>query len=337
MRSVVSAVAFGLLSVSPFLASSRAVAQDAQRVYVVVADSVPLSVPAAATALTGALTRQGWTVLANHALGTDAPRCKFGAHVVVAQQPARVAALLANGAQAAFAIPVRLGVFEDERGVHVTLVNPLNVERTMVAESGLEASGRALVDEISSIAAAATHGRRVNRPFGQSRTRGLIGKTMGVMAGGAFTKQVGTITTATGGAAADVRRVADDIWRRLQQPASGKWQLRGVYRLDLAEQGMVILGVSGAAMEAKAFGIVGAGGDDARSKFSCPGLAYAAAFPVELVIRRDGGLVRVEAIDAMFRMKMYFEDAGQMKFARNMMMPGSIADELKGIVLGPTR
>jgi len=35
----------------------------------------------------------------------------------------------------------------------------------------------------------------------------------------------------------------------------------------------------------------------------------------------------------MFRMKMYFEDAGQMKFARNMMMPGSIADELNGIVL----
>jgi len=59
MRSVVSAVAFGLLSVSPLLASSRAVAQDAQRVYVVIADSVPLSVPAAATALTGALTRQG--------------------------------------------------------------------------------------------------------------------------------------------------------------------------------------------------------------------------------------------------------------------------------------
>ena len=49
------------------------------------------------------------------------------------------------------------------------------------------------------------------------------------------------------------------------------------------------------------------------------------------------GPVGVEAIDAMFRMKMYFEDAGQMKFARNMMMPGSIADELKGIVLGPTR
>lgn len=337
MHPSVSRAACALLAALLFVAPTGAAAQDAQRVYIAIADSVPMSVPAAATALAGALTRQGWTVLANHAVGTDAARCSFGAHVVVAQQPARLAALLAHGAQAAFAVPVRVGIFEDERGVHVSVVNPLSVERTIVAESGREASGRGLVEEISSLTVAATHGRRVNRPFGQSRSRGLIGKTMGVMAGGAFTKQVGTITTAPGSTAADVRRVADDIWRRLQQPAGGKWQLRGVYRLDLTEQGMAILGVSGAAMEAKAFGIVGTGGDDSRSKFSCPGLAYAAAFPLEVVIRRDGGQVRVEAIDAMFRMKMYFEDAGQMKFARNMMMPGSIADELKGIVLGQAR
>ena len=34
-------------------------------------------------------------------------------------------------------------------------------------------------------------------------------------------------------------------------------------------------------------------------------------------------------IDGMFRMKMYFEDAGKMKFAANMRMPGSIEDEIR--------
>lgn len=334
MRSLVFRTAFALLATVVCLAPAVAPAQGAQRVFVVIADSVSMPVPAAAAAIAGALARQGWTVLADHALGTDQGQCSYGAHVVVAQQPARATALLAHGAQAAFAVPVRLAVFEDERGVHVSMVNPLSVERTIVAESGLEASGRALVKEMTGIVVAATNGRRANHPYGQSRNRGLIGKTMGVMAGGAFTKQVGTITTVTGGSPADVRRVADDIWRRLQQPAPGKWQLHGIYRLELAEQGMVVLGVSGAAMEVKAFAIVGAGADDARSKFKCPGLAYAAAFPVELVIRGDSGQVRVEAINAMFRMKMYFEDAGQLKFARNMMIPGSIADELNGIVLG---
>ncbi|MBL0171006.1 MAG: hypothetical protein IPP90_09790 [Gemmatimonadaceae bacterium] len=61
-------------------------------------------------------------------------------------------------------------------------------------------------------------------------------------------------------------------------------------------------------------------------------MAYAAAFPLELVIHRDAGQVKADAIGAMFRMKMYFEDAGRMKFARNMGMPGSIADELKDVV-----
>jgi len=336
MRSVISPAALTLLAAALCLAPATAPAQGAQRVYVVIADSVPMSVPAASTAIAAALTQRGWTVLADHAVGTDQAQCSYSAHVVVARQPAHAAALLALGAQAAFAVPVRLGVFEDERGVHVAMVNPLSTERTIVTESGLEATGRALVEEVAGTVAAATRGRRVNRPYGQSRNRGLIGKTMGVMAGGAFTRQVETLTTASGGSPADVRRVADDIWKRLQQPARGKWQLRGVYRLDLAEHGLAILGVSGGAMETKAFAIVGAGDDDARSSFKCPGLAYAAAFPVELVIRRDGSQVKVEAINAMFRMKMYFEDAGQMKFARNMMMPGSIAGELKEIAVGRT-
>jgi hypothetical protein len=39
--------------------------------------------------------------------------------------------------------------------------------------------------------------------------------------------------------------------------------------------------------------------------------------------------VKVRFIDAMYRMKMYFEDAGKWAFMKNMGMPGSIADELK--------
>jgi hypothetical protein len=228
-------------------------------------------------------------------------------------------------------VPVRVAIFDDEHGVHVAMVNPLNIERTIAAETGLEGAGRSLIDEVTTLVAAATHGQTVSRPYGQSRNRGLIGKTMGVMAGGAFASQLKTLSVSD---AADLRRVADDTWRRLQQPSRGKWQLHGIYRLDLAEQGLVILGVSGSAMESRAFDIVAAGGDNTRSKFKCPGLAYAAAFPLEVVLRRDGTQVRAEAIDAMYRMKMYFEDAGQMKFARNMLMPGSIADELKGIVAG---
>ena len=332
MSSSASHAALALAASAALLVPSGLVAQGAQRVYVVLADSVPMSVAAASTAIAESLKGQGWTVLATHAVGADATRCSYAARVVVAKQNAHASALLAKGVPGAFAVPVRVGVFEDERGVHVSMVNPLSLERTMVAEVLLESSWRAWVENVAGLVVTATQGRRVNRAYGQSRDRGLIGKTMGVMAGGPFAGQLETITSVAGSTPADVGRLADGIWQRLQQPPKGKWQLHGIYRLDLDDQGVVILGVSGAAMERKAFAIVGAGDDDTRSAFKCPGIAYAAAFPLELVIHRDGGQVNADAIGAMFRMKMYFEDAGRMKFARNMGMPGSIADELKDIV-----
>jgi hypothetical protein len=35
----------------------------------------------------------------------------------------------------------------------------------------------------------------------------------------------------------------------------------------------------------------------------------------------------------MYRMKMYFEDAGKIAFAKNMGMPGSIERSIKDIIL----
>ena len=108
-------------------------AQGAQRVYIAVADSVPMTVPAAAIAVADALKGAGWTVLANHPLGGDRG-CSYTARVVDAHQPAQTAALLAKGATAPYAVPVRISVYEDERGVHVAMVNPLSIERTVLEE-----------------------------------------------------------------------------------------------------------------------------------------------------------------------------------------------------------
>lgn len=49
-------------------------------------------------------------------------------------------------------------------------------------------------------------------------------------------------------------------------------------------------------------------------------------------MRNDKGIVRVQMVNAMFRMKMLFEDAGNWAFMKNMGMPGSIADEIQAQV-----
>jgi hypothetical protein len=96
--------------------------------------------------------------------------------------------------------------------------------------------------------------------------------------------------------------------------------------------GMSVLGVTGERMEARSFAIVGRGGDKSRSDFACPGLDHAAAYPIEIVFTEKDGAVEIHMVDAMFRMKMFFEDAGKLKFARNMGMPGSIADEIRDLI-----
>jgi hypothetical protein len=41
------------------------------------------------------------------------------------------------------------------------------------------------------------------------------------------------------------------------------------------------------------FSIVGAGADSSRDGLRCPGVAHAGAYPIEVVVARDGGAVRM--------------------------------------------
>ena len=69
-----------------------------------------------------------------------------------------------------------------------------------------------------------------------------------------------------------------------------------------------------------------------REGFQCPGLAHAGAYPIEIVITSRSSVYYVRVLDVMYRMKMYFEDAGKMAFAKNMGMPGSIEKSIRSVV-----
>ncbi len=322
-------VALACLRATPVAAQSTA-----QPVYLDLADSVVGSLDEITGELRTAFTGAGWDVLAAYSAGAEHRECGFGARVLVVHSPRYAQVVLSHGPAAAFAVPLRLVIFQDEAGSHVAVANPLSVNRTIVAEQGFDGESDSVLREISGIVSQAVHGTPGLRPYGQVRTRGYIGRTMGIMAGGPFLEKIETVAAVRGDSAEQLRRVADQVWRGVRQGGGhGRWQVAGVYRLDLVDQGVVIIGVSGAAMEERAFQIVGAGGDKSRRSFKCPGLAYGAAFPVEVVVMRDQGQIRVTLVDEMYRMKMYFEDAGKMKFALNMGMPGSIEQEIKDLVM----
>lgn len=294
-------------------------------VYEYVLDRTQGTIETAAAALEAKLQAEGFRVLASVDSGRP-EGCAYGARVLAVVDRSYAETLMAaNRKTAPFGVVDRINVFEDESGVHVALLNPESVNRTILMEDHAFAElSRTHTEALRAVIAAAVPGTAVHREYGEKRKRGHIGKTMGVMAGGPFADKVKDEFVI---ASTDWESVAAKVRNGLEARGP-KWGLHRVYELDLPEQETVIFGSTGTPMDAKSFSIVGPGADDARNSFKCPGLAHAAAYPIEVVVALEGGAVRVRLVDTMYRMKMYFEDAGKWAFMKNMGMPGSIHDEL---------
>jgi len=276
-------------------------------------------------AVGSALSSGGFRVLAIRAVETG---CDYRAAVFVVATPGFAEAALEPGWRGAFLLPVRLALYEDEGGVHLALANPLSLGRTIVSDQFV-APAETLVSGLTR-ALGSVPGTAVREDYGQLRTRGLIEKTMGIVAGGPFPDKVERLASEPAHPGYGPAEVAAALAQVARRP-SRRWGLQVAYRYPLAD-GSIVVGLTGGKMEAKALAIVGAGGDDARKDFACPGVDHAAAFPLELLVRQDGDRIEISAIDVMYRMKLYFEDAGRMKFAANMAMPGSIENEIRDLV-----
>lgn len=311
--------------------SATAMAQDTSRhaTFLRLLDSSTLTLDQTAAGLMDAFRADGIRLAADVPLALDSGFCSFGARVLVFHDDAYAARVLSRGEYAAYAVPLRIAVFEDENGVHAATVNPMSLNRTMVQEKGADPEWSDLAARLQAVVADRFPNEAVNEEFGQWRKEGRIGRTMGIMAGGAFPDKVQTLVTvsAAGTSVGDVAtRIMDGMGA---VPGEWEWGMRPVYRIDLPEAGMTVLGATGGHMATRAFGIVKHGNQKDREKLACPGIDHAAAFPIEMVVHQVGDEIRVESVDPMFRMKMYFEDAGKMSFAKNMGMPGSIKDEMR--------
>jgi hypothetical protein len=323
--------AFALLLVLVAAAFLGAAEPTEHGVYQYVLDPAQGTVDEIAAAIEAGASGSGWHVLVNDGCGTPAG-CKYKARVLALCDLAYAHKLLAANARTGpFGIVDRVSVFEDEKGVHVAVLNPRSVLRTILMD---DAKHAALAEEhlqaLRALVAGAAQGTPSQRDFGEMREKGYIGKTMGVMAGGPFAEKIEDIAVVPNG---DWRQVVDRVRSGLEKKGP-KWGLHLAYALELPENEVAVLGSTGSPMDAKSFDIVKAGSDDARRSLQCPGIAHAAAYPIEIVVAKGAGVVRVRLVDTMFRMKMFFEDAGKWAFMKNMGMPGSIADEIKAQVKG---
>ena len=294
-------------------------------VYEYVVTKVVGTIEQISAGLSDTASKNGWIVLTAFDAGTPKD-CPFRAHIIALYHPTYIKALMdANRKTGPFAAIDRINIFTDEQGTHVAVINPHSIVRTvMMDDTAYTALSESHLQSLRQMILSAVHGTPSEKQYGEIRDEGYIGKTMGVMAGGRFEEKIEDEFIVQ---KANRTEIADKVSRVLAD-SGNRWGTHLVYRIPLKEYETEIIGIAGTALEGESFDIVGAGSDDSRGDDKCPGLAHAGAYPLELVVAHENDVVSVRMVDAMFRMKMYFEDAGKWAFMKHMSMPGSIKDEI---------
>jgi len=120
----------------------------------------------------------------------------------------------------------------------------------------------------------------------------------------------------------------DNDYRYVASADVMKWKIIGqVYSPDSTT---VILGITRPQTEGLSFQIAGSKRETNGNK--CPGIDHLVAYPIEVLITQKDGQLKISTPREMFRMDMYFWDAGKMAFMNNMSMP-SVLDESIGLAL----
>jgi hypothetical protein len=216
---------------------------------------------------------------------------------------------------------LRVGIFTDESGISLSFVNPASLNRTVLGDNVEKELSAGTMKELSAILASVGKGRVVNLQAGEVRSKGHVGG----MGGGAFTDKIEEVYKREDSGNA-FRETSAKVREGITSNTSG-WRL--IYTLDLGND-VTVYGVNKTATEAKAFRI--AGEKRESNVNSCPGVDHVSAFPIEVVVYKEKGMVRVMLLDEMYRMKVYFEDAGKWAFMKNMGMPGAIEKEITEMV-----
>ena len=316
MKTLMMTIMIALFVISPVLAAEK------YGVYIKVIEKAQGSFDEVSSAVEEGLTKGGWEILGSHDTGVP-DGCSYRSRAISFSSEDYAAKVIENGIKAAFALPLRAGIYEDEKGINIVFVNPVSINRTIISETAMDTFSLATANALVETIAGSVKGDVVNEQAGQMRNKGRIGG----MGGGDFLNKIDEVRSFPDSSDSALKQIAANVKGSILQNDI-EWKL--VYSYDLADRGAVIYGLTKTVTEAKAFSIAG----DKRKSDSniCPGIDHAAAFPIEVLVYKDEGQVKVVLMDGMYRMKMYFEDAGKWAFMKNMTMPGKIEKEMVDVI-----
>ncbi len=178
-------VMLALSATSPF--SGTAAAGTGYGVYEYVVQKTEGSIGDISSSLEQAAMVAGWQVVAGIDMG--APKdCGYKAHVLVLYDAEYAGEIVkANRVTGPYAALDHIGIFQDENGTHVSVVNPHSIIRTILMDdTTYEAMSETHLQKLRTMILSAVMGTESSAQYGQMREEGYIGKTMGIVAGGKF-------------------------------------------------------------------------------------------------------------------------------------------------------
>jgi uncharacterized protein (DUF302 family) len=294
-------------------------------VYTQVAVNVPGNFSSVVQKVKSALNNENWNVIGT--FNTSLPGGdRYKSTVIVATNGVYDKYMADNGNYplGAFGLPLRVAVYTTpNQGIAVGMINLPALARTF---SGNSYAGYAATvnNSLKHAISGAIGGTPSNAQYGPMRS----GRFPGGIGGGSFPGSVVQIANYSGSTDSNLAGVADLVMKGIEHN-SGGWSL--VYKIDKPSIGFIEFGVTRNSTERHSIEIDSGARATSADKF--PGIDHSPAYPVEILIYRDGDYTDVSILGEMWRMKYYFADAGMMAFMSHMGMPGSIQGSLKQMIL----
>lgn len=348
-----------LLVVPLFLFSSE------HGIYLKIAESKSGDIEKLTKQVRNRLTEAGFQILNSHRAATpditresESGKCGFNARLIVFTSPEYIDELVSYGNKYLVAGFLRIGLYQTENGLTVSMADPETINRIIfndLPESEyikISVKSAELKNSILQIIHAMDLGPNMNQPMPPLRTDEALregAKDMFMMVGPMTffrdtdqfpvifetgnkngTKGLVDLLDQINSNLSGFKPDEDDVDYRWSNSAENlKWKI--ISSVFTADSNAVLLGITRPRTEALSFRIAGESRESDSNK--CPGLDHITAYPIEVLILNENDKITIYSPREMFRMDMYFWDAGKMAFMKYMQMPGMLDDSIKKALL----
>ncbi len=329
--------------------------------YLKVVENIKGSFSQSVQTIESALTQSDFKLLKSYPISSPAilgDACPFKAHLFLVEDSAFTNLLTHYGNKYLIAAFIKIGLYQDEHGTQLVLADPETINRIVfndlpdnqyqqIINQTLPFKSK-LVRFLQSLNLG-NNVAKTMKPIRSDEALRKADKDMFMMVGPMtffrdedqfpiiFKKKANTPAELDEFLAFVKQNLAhfspskkDWGYQEVNDPFLLKWQIIG--QIQAPDGEAIVLGLSRPRTEALSFKI--AGQSRASKTNPCPGIDHLCAYPIEVLITFSNNEIKVRTAREMFRMDMYFWDAGKMAFMKYMNMPGMLDQSIKKALLG---